>query len=123
MFAYIKREIARVVNRAYLSVEGLVITWKTEKSFQQWVILNIISIAFAFYIDMTHAERALIIGFGMLVLVAELINTAVEAAIDRISEDIHPLSKKAKDVACAAVAVTALTTCIIWCIILFPKWV
>lgn len=121
MLKYIKREAKRVVVRIQLSWEGIKITWIDEASFPQWVVANIISGALTFTIDMTPVERALIIGFGMLVLVVELMNTAIEAAIDRISEDIHPLSKKAKDVACAAVAVTAITTGVIWVIILLPK--
>lgn len=119
---YIKRETARFLDRCVNTWEGLVITWIDEASFAQWVVLNIISIGLTFAIPMTPVERALIIGFGLLVLVAELLNTAVEAAIDRISLDYHDLSKKAKDAGCAAVALTALTTLVIWVIIAVPKF-
>ena len=121
MLKYIKRETVRIVNRAVLTWEGLRITWVEEASFSQWVVANIVSAAMTFAFEMTSAERALIIGFGMLVLVVELVNSAIEAAIDRISEDIHPLSKKAKDVACAAVAMTAIATGVIWLIVVLPK--
>jgi diacylglycerol kinase (ATP) len=121
MLKYLKREIARVANRAVLTWEGIKITWVEEASFSQWVVANIISAALTFTLEMSPVERALIIGFGLLVLVMELMNTAIEAAIDRISEDIHPLSKKAKDVACAAVTMTAIATGVIWAIIALPK--
>lgn len=121
MLKYIKRETVRIVNRAVLTWEGLRITWVEEASFSQWVVANIVSAALTFTFEMTPVERALIIGFGMLVLVMELVNSAIEAAIDRISEDIHPLSKKAKDVACAAVAMTAIATGVIWLIVVLPK--
>ena len=121
MLKYLKRETARVANRAVLTWEGIKITWVDEASFSQWVVANIVSAALTFTLEMSPVERALIIGFGLLVLVMELMNTAVETAIDRISEDIHPLSKKAKDVACAAVTMTAIATGVIWAIIALPK--
>lgn len=121
MLKYLKREAARIVNRAVLTWEGIKITWIDEASFSQWVVANIVSAALTFTLEMSPVERALIIGFGLLVLVMELMNTAIEAAIDRISEDIHPLSKKAKDVACAAVTMTAIATGVIWAVIALPK--
>lgn len=122
MLKYIKREAPRVVSRTLLTWEGIKVTWKEESSFPQWVVANIISAALTFAFEMTPVERAIIIGFGMLVLVMELMNTAIEAAIDRISLEIHPQSKKAKDVACAAVATVAATTGVVWVIILVPKF-
>jgi len=121
MLRYIKREGPRLINRTMLTLEGIRITWLEEASFPQWVVANIISASLTFAFDMTSVERAMIIGFGMLVLVVELLNTAVEAAIDRISPEIHPLSKKAKDVACAAVGLMAVTTLVVWLVILLPK--
>lgn len=121
MLKYLKREGPRVVNRTVLTWEGIKITWIDESSFSQWVVANIISAALTFAIEMSPVERAIIIGFGMLVLVVELLNTGIEAAIDRISADIHPLSKKAKDVGCAAVGTMAATTGIMWAVIALPK--
>ena len=118
MWAYLKRETARVWTRCWNTWEGLGFAWREESSFSQWVFLNIASAGLTFAVEMTTVERALIIGFGLLVLVAELLNTGIEAAIDRISEEKHPLSKKAKDTACAAVAMTAIATGVIWVIVL-----
>ena len=121
MLKYIKKEIPRIINRTVLTWEGVKITWIDESSFSQWVMVNIASVALTFAFDMSPIERALIIGFGLLILVVELINTGIEAAIDRISEDIHPLSKKAKDVGCAAVGLMAFTAGVVWLIIAIPK--
>lgn len=68
----------------------------------------------AFYISEYNFERALMIASLILVLIAELINSAIEAAIDRIGEEIHPLSKKAKDCGSAAVLFSAIFAGIIW---------
>lgn len=116
--SFITREIKRVAARAFHSYEGFKITWVDEKSFSHWVVLNGFSILATFLIEMSRAEQMIIIGFGLLVLIMELVNTGIEAAIDRISEEIHPLSKKAKDVACAAVFLTAITLGIMWLIVL-----
>ncbi len=118
MKSYLKREIARVLERCKNTFEGLQFAWREEASFSQWVAANAVSATLACLIEMSTAERALIIGFGLLVLVAELLNTGNEAAIDRISAEHHPLSKKAKDTACAAVALMAVTTGVIWLIVL-----
>ncbi|MEM7058330.1 MAG: diacylglycerol kinase [Pseudomonadota bacterium] len=118
MLAYLKREAARVWSRCWNTLEGIGFAWREESSFSQWVFANIASAALTFAVEMTAVERALIIGFGLLVLVVELLNTGIEAAIDRISADQHPLSKKAKDTACAAVALTAITTGVVWIIVL-----
>ncbi len=119
--AYIKREAKRFMARVVNTWEGLKVTWNEEASFPQWCIANIISASLTFAIEVSAGERALIIGFGLLVLVAELFNTGIEAAIDRVSDEIHPLSKKAKDAACAAVALMAIATLVVWLIIALPK--
>lgn len=79
----------------------------------------IISIVAALVIDFTAVERAFLICLGMLVLATELMNTAVEAVVDRISEEENPLSKKAKDAACASVTVVALSAAVAWLVLLF----
>ena len=65
MLKYLKREIARIANRAKLTCEGIKITWIDESSFSQWVVVNRVSGALTFAVDMMPGERALIIGFGL----------------------------------------------------------
>ena len=115
---YINRELRRVISRCVNTYEGLAVTWREEASFAQWVVINIISIIATFFVEMSSTERLIIIILGLLILVVELLNTGIEAAIDRISEDQHPLSKKAKDAACAAVALTAAIGGFAWIYIL-----
>jgi diacylglycerol kinase (ATP) len=116
---YINREVRRFGTRCINTYEGIAITLRDEASFAQWVVVNIASIALTFFVEMTPAERMLIVALGLMILVVELLNTGIEAAIDRISEDIHPLSKKAKDCGCAAVAVMAIIGLIVWLMVFF----
>ncbi len=118
MRAYLKREVARIVQRCRDTLAGIAVAWREEASFAQWTAANVVSAGLACAIEMSAAERGLIIGFGLLVLVTELLNTGIEAAIDRTSTERHPLAKKAKDAACAAVTLSALTTGIMWLIVL-----
>ena len=118
MLSYLKRETARVLQRCVNTCEGFAFAWREEASFSQWVAANAVNIVLACLVDLSGAERALIIACGLLVLVAELLNTGIESAIDRISEELHPLSKKAKDTACAGVALMAAITGVVWVVVL-----
>ncbi|MFQ5439748.1 MAG: diacylglycerol kinase [Paracoccaceae bacterium] len=109
----------RVYNASIWSVEGARACWASEDNFKQWTVVNGLSAALALSLDLSGLERAVIIGFGLNILVVELLNTAVETTIDRFSTDIHPLSKKAKDIGSAAVALSALTGLFVWLLILF----
>lgn len=110
--------LKRFWHRTIWSWEGWVASWRTESSLRQWVWANAISVICAFALDLSPAERALIIALGLLVLAAELMNSAVENTVDYISKETHPLAKRAKDAASAAVAVTALAAGAAWVIIL-----
>lgn len=116
---YLFREFKRILHRAWNSYEGIRVAWIEEPSFSQWSLVNIISIIASFFVEMARSEQIMIIAFGLMILVVELLNTGVEAAIDRISNDIHELSKKAKDVACAAVAMTSFMLLVAWGFVLF----
>ena len=116
--SYFSREARRFVARCVNTWSGLVYAWREEASFHQWVIVNIISIALTFVFDVSSIERLILIILGLLILVVELLNTGIEAAIDRISKEQHDLSKKAKDVACAAVALMASIGGFAWIYIL-----
>ena len=116
---WISDEAHRLKMTVVHSWDGWRAAWASEKTLRQWTLANIASAALAFSLDLSALERAVILGFGLMILVAELINTAVEATVDRISLDPHPLSKKAKDVGSATVAVAALTALIVWVVVLF----
>lgn len=113
------RQARRVWNAALWSLAGIRETWAGEENFRQWVLVNALSAALAFSLDLSGLERAVIIGFGLMILVAELANTAIETVVDRISTERHPLSRKAKDIGSAAVALSAITALLVWLLILF----
>lgn len=108
----------RLKLRCLWSWHGVMATWRTEYSFRSWVWANLVSAALAFVLPLSPAERALILALGVLVLAAELINTAIEDAIDYISTDPHPLAKRAKDAGSAGVAVAAIAVGVAWVVIL-----
>lgn len=114
----IKSELNRFKNTCIWSLEGWRDTWRGEKSLRQWTSINVLSVLLSLFVTMETGERALIYALGILVLAAELINTSVEHAIDYISEDQHPMAKKAKDAASCCVALTALAGGVAWAVIL-----
>ena len=100
--------LKRIYNAAFFSAAGFKATWQHEEAFRQEVLLLIISAPAAIYLAKTSIELLLLIGSVILVLLVELLNSAVEAAIDRIGLEHHELSGRAKDIGSAAVAVTNL---------------
>lgn len=113
-----KSGIGRVFRAFWNSVDGLKSAFASEAAFRQEALLVAILIPVALVVEVSDLAKALMIGSLLLILIVELINTAVEAAIDRISEEKHDLSKKAKDVASAAVLVAFINAACVWVIIL-----
>lgn len=110
--------LKRVFFAAGHSFDGLVAALRGEAAFRQMLALAAVLIPVALVLDVTPAERALMVAVLMLGLVVELINSAIEAAIDRISLELHPLSKNAKDMGSAAQMVTLVLISLVWLIIL-----
>ena len=100
------------------SLDGLTQAVRNERAFQQEVILVIVGVIAAFILTDVRIERALLIGSLSIVLIVELINSAIESVVDRIGSEIHPLSKRAKDLGSAAVLLSLVTAGVIWVIIL-----
>ena len=92
--------------------------WRDEWAFRVEVVTFVLLAPLAVWAGRTGVERALLIGSLFLVLMAELVNSGIEATIDRIGPDHHPLSKKAKDVGSAAVLVALANAAAIWVLIL-----
>ncbi len=118
MLAWIAAELARLRNTALWSWQGWIASWRNEKSLRQWFLVNLASVALAFWLPLTPGERALILALGLLILVAELLNTAIEEVVDYISTDYDPRAGRAKDAGSAAVAVTAIAGGVAWLVIL-----
>ncbi len=100
------------------SLAGLKHAITSERAFQQEVVLLLVGSAAAFVLSEVAVERALMIGSLALVLIVELLNSAVESAVDRVGTEQHPLSKIAKDLGSAAVLISLATAAAIWIIIL-----
>ena len=115
-----KRGLARLVQALFNSFEGLRDAWLHESAFRQEVLLAAVLIPLACYVKMSGLERAALIASPLLVIVVELLNSSVEAAIDRISLDRHRLSKRAKDLGSAAVFVALLLLALVWGLVLPP---
>ncbi|MFT5789519.1 diacylglycerol kinase [Shewanella sp. Choline-02u-19] len=115
--------IKRVIRATGFSMQGLKLAWKHEAAFRQELMLAIIMLPIALLVDVTTVERILLI-FGLfLVLIVELLNSAIEAVVDRISDEIHPLSGQAKDIASAAVFMSLAFCGLSWALILLPKFI
>ena len=115
-----KRGIARIVQAFFNSIAGLADAWRHESAFRQEILLAAILVPAACAIPLEPTERAILIASVLLVLVVELLNSSVEAAIDRISFEHHSLSKRAKDIGSAAVLVTLLLMTLVWIVVLVP---
>lgn len=115
---FLQSEARRFWNTVLWSWQGWSAAWASEKTLRQWTLVNIASAALAFSIDITPGERALILALGLLVLAAELLNTAIEETVNYLSTDRHPLAKKAKDCGSAGVALAALAGGVAWVVVL-----
>jgi diacylglycerol kinase (ATP) len=111
-------EARRFANTVIWSWAGWRAAWSSEKTLRQWTLVNLVSGALAFWLPLTGAERAVILGAGLMILVAELLNTAIEEVVDYISLAKDPRARKAKDCGSAAVAVAAIAGGVVWLVIL-----
>ncbi len=113
-----KTGVARVIQAFFNSVAGLKDAWRHESAFRQEIVMAAVLLPVAFAVPMPGVERALLAASVLLVIVVELLNSGVEAAIDRISFDHHALSKRAKDIGSAAVLVALLLMGLVWACVL-----
>jgi len=115
-----QRGIRRLVNALFYSLSGLRLAYRHESAFRQEIALAVVLIPLACVLPVTAVERVLLIASVLLVLIVELLNSSVEAAVDRIGFDTHRLSKRAKDLGSAAV-LTALTGLLVtWVLLGMP---
>ena len=115
---FLRNETRRLANTCIWSWHGWRAAWASEKTLRQWSLVNLGSVTLAFSLDLTSFERALIVALGLLVLAAELLNTAIEEIVDLVCPEPHPSAKKAKDCDSAAVAIAALAGGAAWAVVL-----
>ena len=111
--------LERLFKAFGFSIQGLAAAFKNEAAFRQEIYLSLVFIPLGFYLGETGAEKALLVGVILLVLITELINSGVEAVVDRFGDEQHELSGRAKDVGSAAVLIALLNFLVVWGCILF----
>jgi diacylglycerol kinase (ATP) len=112
--------IKRIIRATGFSIQGLKSAFKCEAAFRQELALAVIMLPVALLVDVSTVERLMLILGLFLVLIVELLNSAVEAVVDRFGGEIHPLSGQAKDIASAAVFLSLVFCAISWIAILGP---
>lgn len=113
-----KTGLTRVWNAFHYSFEGFKAAYKHEDAFRQEVWMAIVMVPLGFYLGKTGVERALLVASVLLVMVIELLNSAVEATVDRISLENHRLAKRAKDIGSAAVLASLIMLAVVWGLVL-----
>ena len=113
-----KTGIKRLANAFAYSVAGTLAAFKHEDAFRQEVFLSAVLIPLAIYLGQTAIEQALMITSILLIIIVELLNSSLEATVDRISVKRHKLSKRAKDIGSAAVFFSLVNAAVIWFLIL-----
>ncbi len=113
-----KTGLKRIWNAFWYSLDGFRAAYKHEAAFRQEVLLAIIMIPLALWLPASHLGKALMIASVLLVIIVELINSAIEATVDRISLERNDLAKRAKDAGSAAVMVALLLVPVVWALAL-----
>ena len=114
-----KTGLKRVWNAFFYSLAGLRAAIRHEDAFRQEVLLALILVPAALFMPVGGIGKALMIGSVLVVLIVELLNSAVEAAVDHTSLDHHQLAKRAKDIGSAAVLLSLLNIVLVWLLVLF----
>lgn len=115
-----KSGLRRIFSAFFYSVDGFRAAWKFEHAFRQELMLAVPGIVVALFLPVSVLERLALVGVLVLVLVVELINSAIEAVVDRVSLDRNPLSKNAKDLGSAAVMLSFAFALVTWGVIVLP---
>src|SRR5512145_1017831 len=108
------RGFKRLVNAFYYSMAGFKAAWINEEAFRQEVLVGIIVVPAGFFIGATGTQKAILIGSYLVIPLVELLNSAIEAIVDRIGTERHELSGRAKDIGSTAVFLSICTAVIMW---------
>ena len=113
---------ARLIDATRYSIQGLAGAWRNETAFRQEVVSIALAMPVAFWLGETAAQRALLILSVLLILIVELINSAIEATVDRIGAERHPLSAQAKNMGSAAVLIALINAFSVWALVAWERW-
>jgi len=117
-----KSGLRRIFSAFFYSIDGFRSAWKNEHAFRQELVLVIIGSVIALVLSVSAFEKLMMIAVLLLILVVELLNSAIEAVVDRVSLERHSLSKNAKDFGSAAVLLTFLIAVATWAVILVNRF-
>ncbi|MGW8367284.1 MAG: diacylglycerol kinase [Gammaproteobacteria bacterium] len=109
--------LGRLVSATRNSLRGLKAIFRSEEAFRMEAIATLVLIPFAFWLDVSKVERVLLVASLLILLIVEMLNTAIEVVVDRIGTEIDPLSGMAKDVASTSVMFALILTGTVWGII------
>ena len=111
--------IKRIIDATQYSMQGLKAAWVNEAAFRQESVLLLVMTAITFFLPITPVEQAVMIATLFVVIITELVNSAIEAVVDRIGPERHELSGRAKDIGSAAVFASLCLVVVTWGVILF----
>ena len=114
--------LRRILRAARYSSQGLLAAWRHEAAFRQELALTLVLLPVAFWLGQNAYERMLLIAVCLLVLIVELLNSAIEAAIDRHGDDRNELSGRAKDLGSAAVLFSLLLVVLVWGVVAWQRF-
>lgn len=117
-----KSGLKRIFSAFFYSMDGLKSAWRHEHAFRQELVLFVVATAIALALRISAFEKLVLIAVMVLILIVELINSAIEAVVDRISLERHPLSKNAKDFGSAAVLLACVLAAATWGVVLFNRF-
>ncbi|MBA5605451.1 diacylglycerol kinase [Duganella sp. FT3S] len=117
-----KSGLKRILSAFFYSLDGLKAAWRHEHAFRQELALFAAGTILALALRISAFEKLLLIGVLVLILIVELINSALEAVVDRVSLERHPLSKNAKDFGSAAVLLACLLAAAAWAVVLLDRF-
>lgn len=114
-----QRGIKRAWNALFYSLDGLKSAWRKEQAFVEESVLFVILAPTALWLGDSGLERAVLLACLFLVMVVELLNSAIEAVVDRFGDEWHELAKQAKDMGSAAVLLALINTVVVWALVIF----
>ena len=109
-----KSGLPRIIDATKYTIQGFKYVWKNEAAFREECMLVIVLFPIAIWLGENRIEQLLMIGAGFIVLITELLNSAIEAVVDRIGDGVHPLSGAAKDMGSAAVFTSLMLFIVVW---------
>lgn len=112
--------LLRIIKAAGYSWKGLRAAWQHEAAFRQEAILALVAVIIACWLDVDAITRVLLIGSVFLIIIVEILNSAIEAVVDRIGSEFHPLAGRAKDMGSAAVLLSIILALFVWVTLLWP---